>query len=460
MTFEDCHWSDVSQPPLRLERVYGSLRGEFVRSCDELQRTFLSLAGDTPWPDDVAASVRGDTVAILRRDLGREATTITFQWAYAILRDLFCWSAALVLAALVVSNGPSWLEAVVVTAFVVGVPAVGVSNRISVDDGIHDLVASTAAAIVVLGMLLLLARPETGFGVLEVAGVVLVAAICSLAVVRLIDAVLRSIRQIMPATLVVLALVAIAIGLWGYVDIDRWPLWIERALAVGITVGLATGILLGGLQLASTLHLAVSDALKIRRIPQAEFVQTSLETVRMAIEGLENRRTIVQYLEYLARCLQQGVAGELIRDDPSSATLVARQLASRAEALRMRKREVLFSQPGALDAVVEDLRDAIAPAATGRWLALPVAQQQQDTLEESPRQRRSRVAARILFLAVPVVLTVVAWATDRTDVVPFTAAWSLISVIELLTPGAGAKLSETAGQARGLNPFAPVPGKG
>jgi hypothetical protein len=422
--------------------------------CGKVQETFERRIGSAA-SEGVEDAVRNDSVRVARSDAVRDYVQKVAQVAYATVRSGF-WLPAIALAVLQASRGPVWLELILIglAAFLVlaVVPGLPVST-------IFDSMMWMALGVGVLAIIVLLIHPTGGLGVLGAAGLVGLSLACAWAAIRVADPIIGRFWTL-GASFAVLAflMVMLTLALWRYGSLDVSQEWLREGLVVGVIVGVASALVLAAIQSGFAAFRELHELRKLRKVPEAEFVETTLHAMRL-IEEPPNHDArdrgriteLVAYVEYLAKVLEQDVSAVLTREDPGSRAVIAAELSKRAEALRAHKRRVLFGDPGAYPDLLNALATAVVTGARRDWVALPAATP--ISRRREPRRRRlARVAAQGMMLALPVALGVVAWLADEPGLVPFAALWAAVTLLELLKPGAGAEVERSASGAAKLNP--------
>ena len=299
-------------------------------------------------------------------------------------------------------------------------------------------------------IIVLIIRSETGLSVLEAMGTVILGLICAYFIIRAMTHFISYFYKVAPALITMVVLVLVGLAIWRYVDIGSWPKWLRLGFSVGVAVGVGASVVLAAIQLSQGIFISVYEAFMMRKFPEADFVQTALSAMllieRAGSDRESDRTEIVFNVENLAQFLASGIVSVLSRVDPPSAPVVITALTARAEALRARKKAVLFSQPDALDELLRELDSSLLPAARRQWLALR-EDQSEGVPKESRRTQVARIVGRTLLLAVPVTFAIFAWVKDQPGLVSFATLWVVISVVDLVTPGGGTKLADSAAQA-------------
>jgi hypothetical protein len=447
-------WSD-GEFKTRLGPITHRMNAKLADYCGELQAVFEAhIAENTD--SSVADAVRSDTLVACRTSAWRDLALDASQWAYSWLRDGSGFIAAVVVASFV-SRGPGWLEATLALAIMIGLLA-------PID---HDDILVGALAVALLVLAALLVRPIPELTVWETLSAAFLAAGATVAVIQIAHRVISRFSRPSSSVVVLGATAAASLAIWQYVETDPWPTWLRLGFGAFLVAGLGASVGLAFLQFGYNAFEKLHEARKLRTMPEAEFVQSTL----WVIGGMERpapetamtngyqyrsdvvyfgtdwvRRDIVAAVEYLAIVLERGVATAMAREDPASAELVASELAKGAEALRTRKRALLLGRPNAKAELLQTVSACVAAAAARDWQALPKA-----TPGETTKQRRSvrtlRLVGRGTTLALPIGLAVVAWKIDQPDLIPFAALWGAVALAELFTPGAGAEIAKSASDA-------------
>lgn len=292
--------------------------------------------------------------------------------------------------------------------------------------------------------------PPPPHGALAAEGIAFLTAVTILLMIPLSLAISVRYRVLRRATIALTVLVLAGYGQWwllGKVEHAAW--W--YAPEFGALLGTAIGVLLAVLQLGQPLFDAAQTSSTLRRHPESEFVQSAMRALNAVNPPATNRIDIVRRLEYLAVVLERGVAGALRREDPASAADIASMVGARAAALRARKRDVLFGKAGAQDKVHAVLRDLVVLGADHKWLAL--AADPGWTTAERPRliARAARLAVRVVIFLLPFAIGALVAIFGNAPLnswlpaaVPFALGWVAVNLAELITPGSGTGVADTA----------------
>ena len=159
---EDAWWKDDMFT--RGGPVARWLNGLLETGCRPLQAAFERHAESDAGL--AAAAVRRDVVRMTRWDVLRNAGLAAAQNAYAPVRDVLGWLAAITVASLLVSRGPIWLE--LILALACGVFAFGAIRLGFTDPGDDTRFTWTEGALLaallagLLAMIVLFAHPSAG----------------------------------------------------------------------------------------------------------------------------------------------------------------------------------------------------------------------------------------------------------------------------------------------------------
>jgi hypothetical protein len=442
-----------------------------VHKIRPLQERYESRVNEA---DTIDQAVRRDVAEMSRWSVVADFVIDVVKSIFGLVRDAIGWLIALVIATLIVSEAALWLKILFAVAVVVPILSlmlledsrsadfsdtqVSDPERALAELRRDELIGYAYFFILALMLIGLLSQPSRGLSIVEAFGVVGIATAATYVLVRLAHVILTRFWRIVSTLPVLLVFLASGVALWRYAELDDWPDWLRLGLRVGLLTGFLVAAFLATLQLALAMFLALHEYRKLSSHPEAEFVQSALFTVAHVDlsypdADVGERRGIVEDIEYLARLLQYGVSRVLSDEDPRSAAVIAKELSRRAEALRARKRDVLFRLPGAVSELFAELCSDAVQGAQRRWLELaPFTGDESDLTPVLSRSRRvARVAARLLLVAVPVAIAILAWVGDAPALVPFATVWAVVGLIDLLTPGVSGRLSESASQAEALS---------
>lgn len=135
-------------------------------------------------------------------------------------------------------------------------------------------------------------------------------------------------------------------------------------------------------------------------------------------------------MEYLAKLLERPIPRALSREDPVSSAIIAKEFRARAEALRARKRAVLFGSPDAVEGVTKALAELLEDASLRAWLQLPALD------DDALPQRRSLLSWARLVVPLLVLAGIAAYALlqDQPGLVTLVAVSAAAGVVDFLMP--------------------------
>lgn len=435
-----------------------ALSARFEDPCKEFQDAFVSQFGSV---EDAALedAVRKDTVKATRWTAWYNWAVTAFQTAYWYSRWLGIHLVVLS-AVMIISRAPVWME--LLFAFSVLVVAIATTQSTNVN--------ARRGVLITCGLIL----PLVAFPIVQLDLWVAIEAVSLIIFVaffigQIAHWIVAHTWAFSSTLFVFVAFLAGLVAMWHYLKLEDMPEWVGLGFRVGLILGLLQASVFALLQFGLTVLDKVLTAWKVRKIPEAEFVQSALWVIGMLtgrpgppaatvswlsrweyVYGPEwpaTRSRVVYGIEYLAKVLEFHIQAALCREDPASALLIRKDLSSRAAELRIHKYSVLLGKPGAREALVSSLKDAVRKGAMRNWDALPPHQDPVD--KESASRLRDRVlltARRVAILAAPTTVVLIVWLTGKSELLPFAALWTAVSLAEFLTPGAGAHLAKTASQ--------------
>lgn len=439
------------------------LNGLLKQECERIQEVFERHVQPAT-NMDVAHAVRRDAVSMTRWDVMRDAAMEGAGEAYGTARGLLGPLLALVVGGFIASRGLIQFEIILVAAAITFLVILTVLDASSLSSKVQSTLVLVwiGAGITVLVMLILLVlHPAHGLGVDAAFGIVLGSLGLVVLTVPVSHRIIAHFDRLLPGA-IELAVLAVTAIVWHYVMVRHlgstgWPDWILRGLRAGAISWFYTTLALVIINTASIAFSAFLQFRKLRKAPEAEFVQSALLAMFYVEEAMKSdgaksdRGQAVSVMEYLATVLDTNVCVALAREDPRSCALVAENLRQRAEAIRIDKSNLLFGRPKAYSKAVHALANAVVYGAHRNWLALPVA-----SSENSPRvsraRRFTRIVSQIAMVAIPVALGLIAWKIGQKGLIPFAVLWAVVSLLELMRPGSGSELAKSASDANAILP--------
>ena len=418
---------------------------------------------------DAARTVRRDVVTMTRWDVGRDAALAVAQTAYGIARLLLGPFVAVVLGAFIVGRGPLQSEIILVAAATIVFVITAILDTTLLPEKVEARLYTIWLGGIVAGVvtiILLAVHPAHGLAVYEAFGIVIGSLGLTLIAVPASHMIIARFSSLLQG-IVELAALALAAVTWHYVILRNlglmgWPDWISRTLRVGAVAWFSATLALVSINMANVAFSRVLGIRKLRKAPEAEFVESALSAMSSIEKAMKpdanesNRWQAVQDIEYLAAVLDIYVGAVLASQDPRSRSIVAENLYQRAEAIRIHKRALLFGRPKAHSEALDALTTAVVYSAHRDWLALPAVSGGEAPPE--PRGRRvTRIAGQIAMIAIPVALGFIAWRLDQKGLIPFAVLWTLVSLLDMVRPGAGRELTESATNAKTSLPDIKLP---
>lgn len=181
-------------------------------------------------------------------------------------------------------------------------------------------VGGIAAAVASLGAFGLFLRPAPMLSISDALLAVLISLVSVEIVVRATHMVLVGFWQVLPGVMVLVVLVALALGLWLYEYLIRGPDWARDALRIGAAIGLGAAIVLASIHTAFSLFQKMLKLRSLRIAAEAEFVQSTLRAIACVEDAMgpgadkATREATVWDVEYTATILEKYVqAGSCAR---------------------------------------------------------------------------------------------------------------------------------------------------
>jgi hypothetical protein len=450
---EPVDWSkdEVFSGPGRLADKH---RQRVTTACAMYREMFDRRVAAELEPADVPAlteAVRADVVHATRRTVWTDLVRSGFQATYNFVTVVALFYVVLPWVTLDATDGPWWLRVALVLlvsflALVELLPSTDPLDRAS------EVAVGVAAACVIA----LLFWPAGRLGVWAELGVVGAACVAATGVLVLADWMIgRWTGLSFNAAVLVLG---IAVAYWGfrYRGSSDAGAWWESGLLLGVTLGAMLAGVLAALQFLFATFTGLRRLSDFRMGPEGMVTKSALHVMRM-VEDDDRRPAVVSEVEYLALLLERGVGGVLCQEDPPSAESVRAELGVRAARLRALKRQFLFGRPGAKEALLAWLDDAVPAVARRDWLALPVAESGDKAVQAPRTARVSRALVRLFVFLLPAILLGVVWVSGGSlDTVlpaalPFTVIWMGVQLAELATPGSADELSRSASATSGTS---------
>ncbi|GIG23213.1 hypothetical protein Cch01nite_39370 [Cellulomonas chitinilytica] len=238
----------------------------------------------------------------------------------------------------------------------------------------------------------------------------------------------------------------------------------------GLVFGAATSVLIVVIQLLNQGALRWQLRSRLRRAPEAEFVQSVMwlmatrrgsSTPHSSIldrvcDATDPRRGVAEQLAWIARVMETGVASHMCRLDPRNATALSRTFERKAAVVHRWNRDLLLGDTRSDAQLDEALWDAVLAGTARRWSALPEADVDTAPIVRVGQRVRAWVG-KVTALAVAVAATVAAHLNDRDELSLTTGVAALWLLLDLVTPDAGSKLGKAVSETKGL--WAMLPGQ-
>jgi hypothetical protein len=262
-----------------------------------------------------------------------------------------------------------------------------------------------------------------------------------------------------------LVIIGILVAAPQVVDLVLSAPWWPEQLRVAAEAGLIGGAALGGwivaIEIVNQLLRRRLDTAKLKRIPEEEFVQTTVlmladtrlpddwaEQAEQAeqdwVDSPRRRRDLIWHLQWLADLLETYVPAKLSRLDADSSAHLHEQCRRRAAVIRRWNRDLVLGDDKIGSSVVDSLWDLAVIGLDRRWAALPEA----DAESVTQRSRKQVLGSlrRLVILLVPATGLVVALLMDRPELAGTAAVITGYVLLDLINPGSSAKLTEAASQ--------------
>jgi hypothetical protein len=432
---------------------------EICRLCDQALAYFVE---DLDEP--TVHSVREDVMEASAWSARREAIAFTASRVYQHgLNGLFI--APLIAVVLLSSTAPVWLRVVslAAAAWLVAVRFVlDVVFPYTISRWI-DVILVGSLAVAGMAAIAALVIPFRGVtATLWIIGAVVGATALYVIIVRLIHRMINRFTRLRA-----LALLALILGSGAYaadtllVD-TTWRREIVVALAVGLTTSALNGIWLIAIELGNRGLLRLHEYRKVRAIPEAEFVQSTLwllfslrafrhrtgrtyaPTVPYYFPLLQSRGDIAYGFDYLASILRPHVANVLSRMDSRDTAWVRKEFATKANTILLHKRNVMLG-PQKLPDAISYLQEAAGAAAERQWDALEGTA---SDVFAMPSPSRITVARKSLALLLPLTVAAIAWKLGSREVLIPAALVTAYAAVDLVAPGTSSRVQDASTNAK------------
>jgi hypothetical protein len=254
------------------------------------------------------------------------------------------------------------------------------------------------------------------------------------------------------------------------------PSWLAQCARSALWASLVLIAVLGLVHLVTYLVVILLWHWKNRRYTIAELVQT-LAWVGMSLEEEElpeherselartsptlSQIGIVRSLEYIANLIEQFLPRQLCTWDRSSDRIIAERCRGMACAVRQIKLTHVLDKSISASEMASLLVPAIGPIVLGDWYRVTCVESQQ--LPTVPKSRRILRMLGLIVLAVAPLAVVIALRATPSHVpsstldqaLPITITWLVVSIVTLIDPGTGDRISSTTnllGAFRGPKP--------
>jgi hypothetical protein len=403
------------------------------------------------------SALRGDVMAATRWSAKRDAIT-------ECLRRLNEWTLSYAiavpasLALILISPTPDWTKALVILACLLFLVPSDADTS-----GVRDAFTILALPLVAI---VVLVTPLDGWRILWRLLAVLFVLIASSGITRLNLTVI--VRFFSYRALFLLALLDGSIVVISTAGFDRlfgrfdWPVLVAFAVRFGLAGGALLGLLLVTIEVVNQAGYRLVDAYKLRRIPEAEFVQSTIWALsdldtKMPLEWAdlpEQRRVINWRLGWLVRVLEIDIPRELAKVDPSNAAHIQASFRRKAAVLHRWKQNLLLGDKDTGETIIDDIWGIGVIGANRRWSLLPEMEVNTPSKERLIR-RAWGMAKRLLALLVPATILVASLIANQKGAALTAAIITAFVLVDILSPGSGSKVADAAGQADKVLPSLP-----
>jgi hypothetical protein len=427
----------------------------FDEKCRRYNNVIVAMGGGLD-PSQLSA-LRSDLVTATTWEAKRDSTT---EYARRLLDRTDIWAFAVppALTLLLISSVPGWLKGVLLVSL-----ALFLGCDFEAVPGALLLVLPVTSIVVVV-------LPLDGWNILwRVLAVIAAWAISALirwlnglALRRFISYQVLSLIALVDAILLSMSLASVgAVPHW----LDWTPRWFDvpAEFSVAIVVGVASGAVLGlwsvAIEAGNQVVFQQVEARKLKRIPEEEFVQSTLWALSDFHESPESswadspgqRRVLAFNLQWLAQLLRTDIPKHLSRLDKIHATAIQEAFARRAMVFARWERHLLLGDETTGASIANDVWAAGVVGAGRRWIQL--AEDDVQTSPEIPLLHRLRdVAKRLLLLLVLSGVLVAMLISGHREAVFTVAVIAGLVLLDTLSPGGGGKLADAAGNANRVLP--------